>query len=156
MDEAPIFQVNPHVIRNATLPATARLEKYQISFLQFGTTHFLAIILQHIRRGTSQLLSVYLPINDRYETGAIHAPFRAPSQFMTYTQPTGPLVVQEYIIFRVIRTPYKRANSFGPLKSAGKATFCCFLLPHEVRHISRIKIRINHKGMLFFISFSLN
>lgn len=63
-------------------------------------SHFLAIILQHIRRGTSQLLSVYLPINDRYETGAIHAPFRAPSQFMTYTQPTGPLVVQEYIIFR--------------------------------------------------------
>ena len=100
MDEAPIFQVNPHVIRNATFPATTRLEKYQISFLQFGTTHFLAIILQHIRRGTSQLLSVYLPINDRYETGAIHAPFRAPSQFMTYTQPTGPLVVQEYIIFR--------------------------------------------------------
>ena len=140
MDEAPIFQVNPHVIRNATFPATTRLEKYQISFLQFGTTHFLAIILQHIRRGTSQLLSVYLPINDRYETGAIHAPFRAPSQFMTYTQPTGPLVVQEYIIFRCDTLPHiSRANSLRSLEIGGQSYFLLFFAPHEFRSYKQDK-----------------
>ena len=85
MDKLTVFQVNAYVGGLFLLSSVVKEDK--VAFAEFSFLHFLAILLPLVIGVSFEVLVIYLAINSRGQSRAIHSSFGGATSSIRYAYP---------------------------------------------------------------------